>query len=167
MSEQCRPMHIVLVEPEIPPNTGNIARLCAVTNTALHLIEPLGSGWTINACNARGWIIGGKSLGIGGPTGESSTKPAVGKGSSGSSNLPAPNTTPQSNMPLQIFSSSAGNPPACRPKSSPATPAAGCASMFRPAARSLNLANCAAIVLYEALRQQGFPNEHAPLPTAE
>src|SRR5688500_7325452 len=35
-------MHIVLVEPEIPPNTGNIARLCAATRTELHLIEPLG-----------------------------------------------------------------------------------------------------------------------------
>ncbi len=34
-------MHIVLFEPEIPPNTGNIARLCAATNTSLHLIEPL------------------------------------------------------------------------------------------------------------------------------
>lgn len=35
-------MHIVLYEPEIPPNTGNIARLCAATETELHLIEPLG-----------------------------------------------------------------------------------------------------------------------------
>lgn len=34
--------NIVLVEPEIPPNTGNIARTCAATNTKLHLIEPLG-----------------------------------------------------------------------------------------------------------------------------
>lgn len=36
------PLHIALVEPEIPPNTGNIARLCAATGCALHLIEPLG-----------------------------------------------------------------------------------------------------------------------------
>ena len=35
-------MHIVLYQPEIPPNTGNIARLCAATCTPLHLIEPLG-----------------------------------------------------------------------------------------------------------------------------
>ena len=34
--------HVVLVEPEIPPNTGNIIRLCANTGTVLHLIEPLG-----------------------------------------------------------------------------------------------------------------------------
>ncbi|MFO7631334.1 MAG: TrmH family RNA methyltransferase [Caldilinea sp.] len=35
-------MHLALVEPEIPPNTGNIARLCAATRTMLHLVEPLG-----------------------------------------------------------------------------------------------------------------------------
>ena len=34
--------HIVLVEPEIPPNTGSIARLCGATNTILHLVHPLG-----------------------------------------------------------------------------------------------------------------------------
>lgn len=36
------PLHIVLYQPEIPPNTGNIARTCAATNTTLHLIRPLG-----------------------------------------------------------------------------------------------------------------------------
>jgi len=36
------PLHIVLVEPQIPPNTGNVARLCAATGCALHLVEPLG-----------------------------------------------------------------------------------------------------------------------------
>jgi len=35
-------MHIVLVEPEIPPNTGNIARTCAATGSILHLVKPLG-----------------------------------------------------------------------------------------------------------------------------
>ncbi len=35
-------MNIVLVEPEIPPNTGNVARLCAATKSVLHLIEPFG-----------------------------------------------------------------------------------------------------------------------------
>jgi tRNA (cytidine/uridine-2'-O-)-methyltransferase len=34
--------HIVLVEPEIPPNTGNVARLCAANNLQLHLVKPLG-----------------------------------------------------------------------------------------------------------------------------
>ena len=35
-------MHVVLVSPQIPPNTGNIARLCAGTDTQLHLVKPLG-----------------------------------------------------------------------------------------------------------------------------
>ena len=38
-------MHIVLYEPEIPQNTGNIIRLCANVGAALHLIEPLGFAW--------------------------------------------------------------------------------------------------------------------------
>lgn len=36
------PLHVVLVEPEIPPNTGNIARLCAATSSPLHLVGTLG-----------------------------------------------------------------------------------------------------------------------------
>ena len=35
-------LHIVLVEPEIPQNTGNISRTCAITGSALHLVRPLG-----------------------------------------------------------------------------------------------------------------------------
>ena len=35
-------LHVVLVEPEIPPNTGNIARTCAATGATLHLVKPMG-----------------------------------------------------------------------------------------------------------------------------
>jgi tRNA (cytidine/uridine-2'-O-)-methyltransferase len=35
-------MNVVLIEPEIPPNTGNVARLCAATGATLHLVGPLG-----------------------------------------------------------------------------------------------------------------------------
>jgi tRNA (cytidine/uridine-2'-O-)-methyltransferase len=38
-------LHVVLFEPEIPPNTGNIIRLCANTGAQLHLIHPLGFAW--------------------------------------------------------------------------------------------------------------------------
>jgi tRNA (cytidine/uridine-2'-O-)-methyltransferase len=41
-AELRRPFHVTLVEPEIPPNTGNIARLCAATCCPLHLVGPLG-----------------------------------------------------------------------------------------------------------------------------
>lgn len=36
------PIRVVLIQPQIPPNTGNIARTCAATNTELHLVGPLG-----------------------------------------------------------------------------------------------------------------------------
>jgi tRNA (cytidine/uridine-2'-O-)-methyltransferase len=42
MNPSAHRLQIVLVEPEIPPNTGAIARVCAATNTVLHLVEPLG-----------------------------------------------------------------------------------------------------------------------------
>ncbi len=48
------PFHIVLVQPEIPPNTGNIARLCAATGTVLHLVEPLGFRLTDRALRRAG-----------------------------------------------------------------------------------------------------------------
>jgi tRNA (cytidine/uridine-2'-O-)-methyltransferase len=35
-------LHVALIQPQIPPNTGNLARLCAATDSPLHLIEPLG-----------------------------------------------------------------------------------------------------------------------------
>ncbi|RPG45167.1 MAG: tRNA (uridine(34)/cytosine(34)/5-carboxymethylaminomethyluridine(34)-2'-O)-methyltransferase TrmL [Gammaproteobacteria bacterium TMED134] len=38
-------MHVVLYEPEIPPNTGNIIRICANVGALLHLIKPLGFNW--------------------------------------------------------------------------------------------------------------------------
>ena len=38
-------LNIVLFEPEIPPNTGNIIRLCANTGFRLHIIEPMGFTW--------------------------------------------------------------------------------------------------------------------------
>jgi tRNA (cytidine/uridine-2'-O-)-methyltransferase len=44
-------LHVVLFQPEIAPNTGNIGRMCAVTRTRLHLIHPL--GFVINDRNLR------------------------------------------------------------------------------------------------------------------
>ncbi len=47
-------MHIVLYQPEIPPNTGNIIRLCANSGTKLHLIRPLGFILTEKSCRRAG-----------------------------------------------------------------------------------------------------------------
>jgi tRNA (cytidine/uridine-2'-O-)-methyltransferase len=49
-----RPFSVVLVEPEIPPNTGNIARLCAATCCPLHLVEPLGFSIDAHAVRRAG-----------------------------------------------------------------------------------------------------------------
>ena len=45
---------VVLYQPEIPPNTGNVIRLCANTGTELHLVEPLGFGWEDRALKRAG-----------------------------------------------------------------------------------------------------------------
>ena len=47
-------MHLVLVEPEIPPNTGNVARTCVMTSTKLHLVEPLGFSLSDSAVRRSG-----------------------------------------------------------------------------------------------------------------
>ena len=51
-------LNIVLYEPEIPSNTGNIGRTCVATGTRLHLIEPLGFKLNERRLRERGWITG-------------------------------------------------------------------------------------------------------------
>ena len=48
-------LNIILYEPEIPPNTGNIIRLCANTGARLHLIEPLGHG-PVSGHSVSSWM---------------------------------------------------------------------------------------------------------------
>lgn len=48
------PLHLVLYEPEIPPNTGNIIRLCANSGAQLHLIEPFGFELSAKQCRRAG-----------------------------------------------------------------------------------------------------------------
>ena len=153
-------MNLVLVEPEIPPNTGNVARLCAATQTTLHLVEPFGFklddarlkragmdyweqvrwhrwvSWRAFVEHlpekARLWLIESN-----GPKRYDQVQFAAddylvfGRETAG---LPAPLLEQHREHWLRI-------------------------PMFNGAARSLNLSNCAALVLFEALRQQGFPGE--------
>jgi tRNA (cytidine/uridine-2'-O-)-methyltransferase len=49
-----QPFHVVLVEPEIPPNTGNVARLCAATGCPLHLVGKLGFSIDAHAVRRAG-----------------------------------------------------------------------------------------------------------------
>ena len=51
-------MNIVLYEPEMPANTGNIGRTCVATNTKLHLIEPLGLSSAKNIWSVPDWTTG-------------------------------------------------------------------------------------------------------------
>ena len=51
-------MNVVLLEPEIPANTGNIGRTCVATGTRLHLIEPLGFRLGERRLDGRVWTIG-------------------------------------------------------------------------------------------------------------
>ena len=49
-------VNIVLVEPQIPQNTGNVARTCAVTGARLHLVGPMGTGgWGYGTANGLDW----------------------------------------------------------------------------------------------------------------
>ena len=150
-------MNIVLVEPEIPPNTGNVARLCAATKTTLHLVEPFGfrlddaqlkragmdywqhvewhrwPNWAALVRTlptaARLWFVesGGPKLYT-----EVSYAPddylVFGRETAG--------------LPKRLL---AENPERWL-----------CIPMFNAQSRSLNLSNCAALVLFEALRQRGF-----------
>jgi len=153
-------MNIVLVEPEIPPNTGNVARLCAATRTTLHLIEPFGfklndaqlkragmdywqhvewhrwTNWHVFETNltpgARLWFIESD-----GPKLYTEARFAAddylvfGRETAG---LPKSLVEQHRECWLRI-------------------------PMFNRQSRSLNLSNCAALILFEALRQQGFRNE--------
>ncbi len=152
-------MNIVLVEPEIPPNTGNVARLCAATGTTLHLVEPFGfqlgdaqlkragmdywrhvdwhrwPNWTAFASahrveTARFWFVES-----GGPRLYTEAK-----------------FSPDDYL---VF----GRETAGLPKSLLNRERWLRIPMFNAKSRSLNLSNCAALVLFEALRQQGFKGE--------
>lgn len=153
-------MNVVLVEPEIPPNTGNVARLCAATNTRLHLIEPFGfkfddkqlqragmdywehvawRRWPSWAAfrehvpaGARLWFIESGGAKIFSEVQFAAADFLVfGRETAG---LPKDLLEVNREHWLRI-------------------------PMFHHEARSLNLSNCVALVLYEALRQQGFRGE--------
>ncbi|MDR1144566.1 MAG: tRNA (cytidine(34)-2'-O)-methyltransferase [Verrucomicrobiales bacterium] len=148
-------LNIVLVEPEIPPNTGNIARLCAATNSRLHLIEPL--GFTLdekqlkragmdywNLVNWRtwpDWATFAAYLTVSGARQWLFTT---------KTDRPYTDADFQDNDYL-IF----GRETKGLPENLLTTSAPRCLTipMANPAARSLNLATSVAIVLYEAIRQ--------------
>lgn len=154
--------HVVLVEPQIPPNTGNVMRLCANTGCALHLVQPLGFELTrkavrragldyaqlaqvtvhasFAACRAALGCARLFSLETSGrrPYSEAAFRP-------GDALLFGPETHGLSAAVLSEV-------PRAQQLSIP----------MRPGNRSLNLSNAVALVVYEAWRQQGFAALAAP-----
>ena len=149
-------LNIVLVEPEIPMNTGNIARTCAATRSSLHLIKPLGFDISDKAVKRAGldyWSM--VDLHVYENIEHFFTcnpEPDIWLATT-----KAPRDyTGASFRPgcwLMFGKETAGLPAQLR-----STYYDRCIRIpMREDARSLNLANSVAVLTYEALRQQGFP----------
>jgi tRNA (cytidine/uridine-2'-O-)-methyltransferase len=153
-------MHIVLVEPEIAPNTGNVARLCAVTRSTLHLIEPLGFALDDRQLKRAGMDYWKHVLWR-----RWKSWPEFATQLPGESRLwfvesggPRVYTQVQfePNDFLVFGRETAGLPRQLLEENRDRWLRI---PMFNAEARSLNLSNCVALVLFEALRQQGFIGE--------
>ncbi len=148
-------MNIVLVEPEIPPNTGNIARLCAATGTTLHLVGPLGFRLTDSRLRRAGldyW----DHVDIRRHTSVSSFLESVSESSlflfSKCATASYTAARYEESSYLVFGSETRGLPKELTEKYAHRI---WTIPMFHPGVRSLNLSNAVAIVCYEALRQLG------------
>lgn len=145
-------MNIVLVEPEIPQNTGNIGRLCVATNSTLHLVEPLGfeiSDKQLRRAGLDYWKFINLKTYCNWEQFEELNSPKVHllttKGTK-----PYTEVAYKPNDFLILGSESKGLPDKMHqqyPESRIKIP------LYSDKVRSLNIANAASIVLYEALRQ--------------
>lgn len=150
-------VNLVLVEPEIPMNTGNIARTCAATRSRLHLIKPLGFDISDRAVKRAGldyWSM--VDISVYENTDEFFEK-------NGDNNIWLATTkAPRSYVEAEFTDGCYilfGKETAGLPKDLREKYYDRCIRIpMRQDARSLNLANSAAVLCYEALRQQNFPN---------
>lgn len=149
-------MHVVLVEPEIPQNTGNVARTCAVTGTSLHLVHPLGFSITDRYLKRAGldyWpLVKVRQHADLGAALEVLTAHPFYLITTRGSRLYSQVCFPPDCY-LVFGKETAGLPDWLLD----AYPEHTLRIPMLPGVRSLNLSNAVAIVLYEALRQQGFP----------
>ena len=148
-------LHVVLIEPEIPQNTGNIARTCAATGSELHLVKPLGfkledkylkraglDYWPLVKVHVHEDFAQVLEQHPGAPFFYASTK--------------APRSYAQVSYPEDAFLVF-GKESRGLPENLLGRVYDRCIRIpMVPGARSLNLSNSVAIVVYEALRQQGF-----------
>ena len=149
-------MHVVLYAPEIPQNTGNIARTCAATRTHLILIEPLGFELKDKYMKRAGLdYFSMVQIDVLPDFGKLMETYPEARFHFASTKAPRAYTEAQYGPDdFLVFG--------CETKGLPESLLERaydrCVRIpMRPDARSLNLANSVAIVLYEALRQQGFP----------
>jgi tRNA (cytidine/uridine-2'-O-)-methyltransferase len=150
-------LNIVLVEPEIPANTGNIARTCAVTGAQLHLVEPLGFSIKDKHLKRAGldyWphlnVIVHHNL----DEFFNSTKGGIYYYCSTKAKRAYHEVKYEDGSYLLFGKETKGLPEPLifsNPEKSIRIP-------MRAGLRSLNLSNSVSIVVYEALRQRGFPD---------
>ena len=151
-------LNIVLVEPEIPQNCGNIARTCAATGSRLHLVEPLGFDISDRAVKRAGldyWHLVDVSLHPSLPALFQRHPEAADSLWLATTKAPRPYHAVRYAPEDWLFfgKETAGLPEAFRERCRDR-----CVRLpMREEARSLNLGNAAAILIYEALRQNGFP----------
>lgn len=146
-------LHIALYQPEIPPNTGNIIRLCANTGATLHLIHPLGFVWDDKRLRRAGLdyhefsqVYHYHTMDIFMQT--HGKKRIFACSTKGKTAYHA--VSYQSDDILLFGPETRGLPPELLNQGTAIT------IPMKEGSRSLNLSNAAAIILYEAWRQLGF-----------
>lgn len=153
-------INVVLYEPEIPANTGNIIRTCMASGSSLHLIEPLGFSFDDKYLRRSGMdYIKDADIHIyknweefekANPDGEYYFMTRYGKKAPSAFDFSDPNK----NYYFVLGKESTGIAKPILKKH-----LEHCMRLpMKPNARSLNLSNCAAILVYEALRQQDYPD---------
>ena len=151
-------LNIVLVEPEIPQNTGNIARTCAATGARLHLVEPLGFDISDKAVKRAGldyWHL--VDLHVYRDLADLFARQQIDDLWLATAKAPRSYTDPsvrfRDNCWLFFGKETSGLPEEFRY----AHPSRCIRIPIRAEARCLNLSNSVAILAYEALRQMDFP----------
>ncbi len=149
--------HIVLIEPEIPQNTGNIARTCAASGTGLHLIGPLGFSIEDRYLKRAGLDYWNEVL-----VSRSDSFAELREKYNGHSFFYASTKAGKAYTDI-VFPKDCflvfGKETAGLPEELLEANRESCIRIpMREGIRSLNLSNSVAIILYEVLRQQGFSN---------
>ena len=151
-------MNVVLLEPEIPPNTGNVARLCAATRSRLHLVGPLGFRLDDSALKRAGMDYWRQVDWTAWEDWEAFEGSVDGRRvwlveQGGVRRYDEAEFGPEDYL---VFGRETAGLPRELLEKCPEQVLS--IPMFNPESRSLNLANSVSVVLYEALRQQGFKN---------